>query len=390
MNMHSLKTKPSHKAEREKEVLFGLIEAYLETGKPTGSNTLKGSGFDHLSSATIRNYFSKLESDGLLEQQHSSGGRIPTEKAFRLYAEEFLDHGVIETEILEKIEKIASIETKEVSLLIRRALEELSSIADVAAFISTPKFDQDFVIDIKVMPIDARRILLALITDFGAVQTELFMTEQKISNFSAKRIEAYLQFRLTGHNKPDEITAEEETLAGRLYNEAIVRFFVGYSNFSNEEIQRTGLSRMLGYPEFREGAKLAEALALFENQISLRHLLRDTVTHEVLKFWIGEDLSPFGAKSKDTAVLAIPYFINSQAVGAFGILGPSRIPYRKLFGIMKAMSQSLSIAITNNLYKFKLTYRQPERFELLLPETNVPRIGQKSIPLIENKKGNYP
>lgn len=378
--MKSLEPKPSQKAEREKKVLFGLIETYLETGKPIGSNTLKDSGFDHLSSATIRNYFSKLETEGYLEQQHSSGGRIPSEKAFRLYAEEFYDQGIIETDAMNKIEEIRSFETKEIAILIRRALETLSDLTEGAAFISTPKFDQDFVTDIKVLPIDSQRTLLALVTDFGSIQTEILMTDQKLSSFAAKRIEGYLHFRLTGQNKPEEITDDEEAIANRFYNEAVVRFFVGYSNFSSEEVLRTGLSKMLNYSEFRDGTKLSESLSLFENATALRHLLRDSSTHRELKFWIGGDLIPFGAKSTNITVLTMPYFINQQTVGAFGILCPIRTPYRKLFGILRATSQAVSAAITMNLYKHKLTYRQPEKSPFLINE-------HQTIQMIETKKG---
>ncbi|HEX4839979.1 MAG TPA: heat-inducible transcriptional repressor HrcA, partial [Rhabdochlamydiaceae bacterium] len=81
--MKSLIPRKPPKDKREKWVLLGLVELYLETGKPVGSNTLRENGFDSLSSATIRNYFSKLEEDGFLKQQHSSGGRIPTSSAYR-------------------------------------------------------------------------------------------------------------------------------------------------------------------------------------------------------------------------------------------------------------------------------------------------------------------
>lgn len=369
------------KSEREKEVLFGLIEAFLETGKPIGSNSLREAGFEHLSSATIRNYFSKLEAEGLLEQQHSSGGRIPTEKGFRLYAVEASDKNEIDAESLQKIENIRKIETKEVSLIIREALEALSSLTHLPAFISSPKFDQDFVSDIRVLPIDQTRTLVALLTDFGSIQTEILSTARKLSNFSAKRIESYLHYRLTGQGKPQEITTEEEAIASRFYNESMLRFFVGYTHFTNEEVSRTGLSALLHYPEFQDPAKLAEALSLFENETSLRHVSRDTISHKELRFWIGQDLTLFGSKSKETSIIAAPYFINRQAVGAFGILGPIRIPYRPVFGIMKAMSQALSHTITNNLYKFKLSYRQPA-------ETQISRIGHHPIPLIEHKKGS--
>lgn len=379
--------KLSQKKEREKEVLLGVVEIFLDSGKPVGSNTLKEKGFDHLSSATIRNYFAKLEEEGLLEQQHSSGGRIPTEKAFRFYAKEYLDQGVVEDSILLQIEKIQNYETKEVPLLIRRALEELSVLTEAPAFISSPKFDQDFITDFKILPLDSKRSLIALMTNFGSIQTEILYTEQKLTNFSAKRIESYLRYRLTGQNKPGSMTTEEEDLAHRFYNEAIVRFFVNYSNNSQEEIYCTGFSKILRYPELREASSLADALSLFENVTSLRHILRDVSAHTELKYWIGEDLVPFGAKSKEAAVVAVPYFINTQNIGAFGILGPIRLNYRKIFGILKAMSYSLSQAITQNLYKFQITYRAKERFQLLLPDLKMPRIEYKPLPLIESKKG---
>jgi len=79
--------KQKQKTAKEQAVLLGLVELYLLTGKPIGSNTLRDSGFHDISSATIRNYFTKLEAKGLLHQQHSSGGRVPTSTAYKLYAE---------------------------------------------------------------------------------------------------------------------------------------------------------------------------------------------------------------------------------------------------------------------------------------------------------------
>ena len=82
--------KKNSRKDREREVLLGLVDLYIREGKPIGSHTLQDEGFEHLSSATIRNYFSKLEVEGYLKQHHISGGRSPTDKAFRIYAEEML------------------------------------------------------------------------------------------------------------------------------------------------------------------------------------------------------------------------------------------------------------------------------------------------------------
>lgn len=364
----------TNKPHREKEVLLGLIEYFLETGKPVGSNTLKETGFDHLSSATIRNYFSKLEEDGYLHQQHTSGGRIPTEKALRVYLQEYANQGIVDEALLSEIDQLKNFESREISHIIRKCLEETSHLAGTAAFISAPRFDRDFVTDIKVIPIDYERCLCVLITDFGSVQSELIQTEQKLSAFSVKRIEAYLQWRLSGQDKPEKISEEEESFSQKLYNELMIRFLVGYTHFTDEEIARTGLSRMLHHVEFRDPATLASSLALFENATSMRHLLRDTMAHQAMRFWIGQDLLPFGAKSNQTSVLAIPYYIHRQPVGAFGLLGPLRLPYRQLIGMLSAMSQALSNCLTKNLYKFKLSFRQPERFAA---------IGGKQLPQID-------
>ncbi|HAB98993.1 MAG TPA: hypothetical protein DCE71_04150 [Parachlamydiales bacterium] len=94
--LKSLPSKKPSKNDREQAVLLGLVELYLKLGKPIGSQTLQDHGFESLSSATIRNYFSKMEEQGFLKQQHTSGGRIPTAQAFRLYANASQDQGFIE------------------------------------------------------------------------------------------------------------------------------------------------------------------------------------------------------------------------------------------------------------------------------------------------------
>ena len=378
--------KRSEKVLREKEVLFGLIEYFLETGKAVGSNTLKETDLDHLSAATIRNYFASLEEKGYLHQPHTSGGRIPTEKAIRLYAEEITDQEMVEEDLFSEIEEIRKEASREVQTLVRRSVEILSRISATAAFISAPRFDRDFIVDIKVVPIDKERILSVIITDFGSLQPEVLHIEHELTSHAAKRIENYLHHRVMGQENTEHLSSQEILIAQKIYNEIMVRFLVGYTNFSEEEIIRTGFSRMLQYPEFREAAVLAESMSLFENNTSLRHLAKDTIAHQSLRFWIGTDLAPFGAKTEKTSVLAIPYMINNQPVGALGLLGPLRLNYRKLFGILRALSHALSFCLTNNLYKFKLTYREPERFVPLIAEKKVARITHQPIKLIEHRK----
>jgi len=354
-------TKKTGKHDRERKVLMGLVEHYLSTGKPVGSNTLKDVGFEDLSSATIRNYFAHLEEEGFLQQQHSSGGRVPTDKAFRLYASECVD--ILSTSILDKgqFEHLRSSETKEIATFLQQSAEHLAAMTHSAVFLSAPRFDQDFLVAIKLLVIDPSRILCVLITDFGEIRTETLYVNTKLNSFSAKRIEAYFNWRLTGKHKPETMTKEEEEVAHSLYKEILLRFIVNYTQFSSDEVYRTGFSRLLVYPEFQDASVLATSLGLFENTHGMRLLLKECCKLDKLKFWIGDDLATYSPeRESNCAVLAIPYRVNKQPVGAIGLLGPVRIPYRPLFKMLHEFADSISEALTSNLYKFKITLRPPK------------------------------
>lgn len=358
--MSSLKplAKKPNKNDRERKVLIGLIEHYLKTGKPVGSNTLKEMGFDDLSSATIRNYFAHLEEEGLLLQQHSSGGRIPTAKAFRLYATD-CQSSPIETNNEPSFNTLASQETREITAFLQKAAELLSEKTNTAVFLSAPRLEQDFIIGIKLVSIDDARCLCVLITDFGQVLTEVLYTGMKIGTVSNKRIEAYFKWRLTGQSQP-QLSKEEEDLAQRLYNELMVRYIVSYSNFESE-IYRTGFSTLLSYQEFHDPSLLANGLNLFENTHGMRQLLKECITYDSLKFWIGEDLTSHCQQPNSVcSVVAIPYYVNKQPVGAVGLLGPMRLAYKSAFCLLHQFSEEVSEALTHNLYKFKITMRPPK------------------------------
>jgi heat-inducible transcriptional repressor len=375
------------KRDREKQVLIGLVEYYLKHGKPVGSSTLQEAGFGGLSSATIRNYFAHLEEDGYLTQLHSSGGRIPTEAAYRLYAKEFVDSPVVTTNSHAKLIELAKVETKEIAGYLQKSAELLSQHTNTAVFLSAPRFDQDFVIDMKLVCVDDVRALCVLVTDFGVIKTEVIQVDRKLSSFMIKRIEQYLHWKLTGRDKPMQIEKEEESLAQKIYAEVMVRFIAGYSNFLEEEIFKTGFSKLLRYPDLDVGSTLASNLSLFENSHSLRLLLKDSMKHEKLKFWLGKDLANYTTETPACTVMVIPYYINQNPVGAVGIMGPLRVSYRELFNTLKIYSQAVSEALTNNIFKYKINYRKPrETYSYLQPKNNHGSLEGSPYMLLEDKR----
>ncbi len=355
----SLPAKKLPKNDREQSVLLGVIELYLKSGKPIGSQTLQENGFESLSSATIRNYFSKMEDQGYLKQQHTSGGRIPTAKAFRFYADTYADQGVIEGEQAEILQQAFEPQTREVATALHQASEVLSELTKCAVFVSAPRFDQDFVQDIRLIQLDPAKLLSVLITDFGMIRTETIYLQKPITPLFLRNVEEYFLWRMNKGEKPSFAEEAEVKMAQRIYNEIMVRHVVGYANFIDEDIFRTGLSKLLVYPEFNDAAALANSLSLLENEGQMRAVLRECCKKNGKTCWIGDELCPFLPAGSECTILAIPYRINQTLAGAVALLGPMRLPYRNLFGLIELFSEQVSQALTESVYKFKITFRQP-------------------------------
>ncbi len=171
--------KRRERTKKERAVLLGLVELYLLTRKPVGSNTLKENGFDDISSATIRNYFAKLEKEGFLKQEHPSAGRVPTAAAFKVYAHHHINSHAADPKDIDLLKKELDQDTREIAGYLQNASELLSNLTQGAVFLSFPRFDQDLIIDIKVSGIDAKRCLAIIVTDFGLVHTEILYTDRR-------------------------------------------------------------------------------------------------------------------------------------------------------------------------------------------------------------------
>lgn len=356
----SFQVKKPPKTDREQAVLLGLIELYLKTGKPIGSHTLQENGFESLSSATIRNHFNKMEAMGLLKQQHTSGGRIPTEKAFRLYADAYRDEGIVEKAQENFLAEALMGETREIATLLNRSANALSELTNCAVFVSAPRFDQDFMQDVRLIQLDEGKLLSILITDFGLIRTETVYLDRPIDAPFLRSTEEYFLWRMNKGEKPLFKQEAEAKLAQRIYNEIMVRHVVGYANFPEEDILRTGLSKLLAYPEFNDAAALAHSLSLLEDKNEMRSLLRACCKENQMQIWIGDELCPFVPQDAACTAIAIPYRINQTMAGAIAILGPMRLPYRNLFGLLQVFSEQISQALTKNVYKYKITFREPK------------------------------
>lgn len=359
-----MKEKLSKEKKMEK-VLLGCTEHYLRTGKPVGSNTLKESGFTDISSATIRNYFASLEEAGYLTQPHTSGGRIPTEKALRLYVEE--TQGTFAPS--DDMRSLLGRSGIDITNYLQEALQWLSNTCDTSAFLSSPRFDQDYVIGIRAVSIDAKKILFAINTQFGQVFTEVLPLDQKLTHLEEKKMESYFQWRLHG-SREEERPHPQDPLHEELYKELMLRYIVSSAHFAQDEVMKAGLAKLL--KRMVDPALITASFGLFENPKSLRFLLREIIRKKNLTFWIGKDLEELYPGTREVALLALPYNIGPKAVGAIALIGPVRSPYRTWIEVLTPFAELLSKNLTQAIYKHKLSYREPNETTHLL--TGAPKL----------------
>lgn len=362
------------KEQRETGVLLGLVELYLKSGKAVGSNTLRENGFEFISSATIRNYFGSLETKGFLKQQHTSGGRTPTDSALRLYADSLLKERQalsLPKDDVEFLESIISRETNKLSFYLQEVTEAISDLTNLTSLVTAPRFDQDFISKIILTKVDESRALCIIVTDFGFIHTETLYLPTHMTTLSIKRVEEYFHYRLTALDKPS-LSEEEEAFAKHAYNEVVLRHFINYTNMDHPDIYKGGFAKLLRHSEFHDPETLSNTLSLFEHNIAIQQLL---FNNEELKLHIGDDLKEFIPPPHKSALIQIPYYIHNKVVGNIAILGPSRMNYKDLIALLETVSRLLSDNLTKSLYKYQLNYRMPKSKEVTYTSSELPVIG---------------
>jgi heat-inducible transcriptional repressor len=355
--------KASHKRDsKAQELLFGLIDLYISSNKPIGSQTLKDQGFGHLSSATIRNYFALLDKEGLLEQIHTSGGRVPTDLAWRRYFDtctlapielDTLSHLKVALEPFVQAVKQGMALYDVLSLL----CEALAQLTKCACFLLSPSFEQDHLTHIKIWPIQADRWAIITRSQMGFIDHEILPIRQESRNLNTIRIEQLLEQRIRHPFSNDtSVQPQEHRLVQEIYNELMIRHLVRHTYPSERVWLKAGLSNLLNHPELAEAEKLATALSFFERRQSKDHLQQLMKKNPGMISLIGQELQQLHLPSNEGCLIASPFYIHQQMAGLLGIIGPKRVPYKRIRQILEYASQLLNHHLTRQYYSFKLTY----------------------------------
>lgn len=337
--------------QRKMRILQAIIDDYILTAVPVGSRTISKRADFNLSSATIRNEMSDLEEMGLLEQPHTSAGRIPSNKAYRLYVNQIMRRAQLTDQERKAIRSYFFARAEQVEGLVRLTANALSDITRYTAMVLPPQLHTVRIKHIQVVQLSNERALLVLVTDTGFIRDVMLripdgMTACDLERFSARLNEALHDMRL------DQIAVEavlhigEETGSQRAFFQSIMEAIERQADANPHKIELSGTTNILNFPEYSDMNKAKEFLTAIEGKDTLYQMLKKAATLE-FSITIGEENEQ--EQLRDCSVVTATYRIGNEPMGSFGIIGPTRMHYSRVLSILEYMQLSLSEALAGLL-----------------------------------------
>ena len=328
--------------DRSRRLLKTLIERYIADGQPVGSRTLsRASGLD-LSPATIRNVMSDLEELGLIASPHTSAGRVPTARGYRLFVDTML---TAQQTQLDTPELLAEQPQK----VITHAAQLLSNLSQFVGVVMAPRRTSVFR-HIEFLRLSERRLLLIIVAPDGDVQNRVLFTEADYTPSDLLQTSNYLNTHFSGlaieqvrarlGQEVDRLRSEIATLmqaAVQVGSEAISQ--------AQGEVVISGERNLLAVADFSSDMnQLRRAFDLFEQKAQLMRLLDVSLQAEGVRIFIGGESQTVPVE--DLSVVSAPYEVNGQVVGTLGVIGPTRMPYDRMIQIVDITSRLVSNALS--------------------------------------------
>ena len=337
--------------ERKKVILYAIIKNYLETGEPVGSRTISKYTDLNLSSATIRNEMADLEELGYIVQPHTSAGRIPSDKGYRLYVDNMLAEK--EKEVAEMKELLLEKEEKMDSLL-KRVAKVLAVNTNYATMISAPQYNRNKLKFIQLSRVQDDQLLTVIVTEGNVIKNHIIPIEEALDDETLLKLNILLNSKLNGLSIEEinlGMISDLKKMAG-IHSGIVGNIIdaVAEAIHSDEdlEIYTSGANNILKYPELSDTEHALSLLHTFEEKAPLNELALSNLAGENtgIQVYIGEE-SPIESL-KDCSVVTATYELDEGMKGTIGIVGPKRMDYDKVVGTLKNMMGQLE-----SLYKKK-------------------------------------
>lgn len=340
--------------ERKVKILEVIIRDYIQTGEPVGSRTIAKKYDLGISSATIRNEMADLEELGYIEQLHSSSGRIPSDKGYRLYVDNMMQLCKVtpEEELIIKSQLLTSA-LYEVDKIVKEATVLLSKLTKMACIVRAPSINKSFIKRIQLIGIDRNDVLAVIITDSGIIRNNVIKVNRPINAEIIQKLNQLINTRLIGLTIEDMDLEVINNLRRDLYghddifNALIPALYESLKSMEISEVYSQGTTNILNYPEYSDINKAREFLNFISDTENIRSLLLDRNSNDPITISIGEENFLEGAR--DCTIITSVYSIDDRPLGSIGIIGPRRMNYEKVISVLNEITRELNINI-NNIY----------------------------------------
>ncbi len=329
--------------DRAKVLLKALVERYIADGQPVGSRTLSRASGLELSPATIRNVMSDLEELGLIASPHTSAGRIPTAKGYRLFVDTML------TVVREQL-ATPSLAADQPQRVISNAAQLLSSLSQFVGVVIAPRRTSVFH-HIEFLRLSEKRYLVIIVAPDGDVQNRVIFTPTDYSQSQLVEAANFLNANYSGmeiEQVRERLQREVEQLRTEiaLLMQAAVNLSSETLAQRQDEVVISGERNLLAVSDFSNDlSQLRRAFELFEQKAQLIRLLDVSSRAEGVRIYIGgeSEIVPF----EDLSIVSRSYEVDGQMVGTLGVIGPTRMPYERMIRIVDITAKLVSNALSH-------------------------------------------
>lgn len=334
---------------RKIKILQAIINDYINTGEPVGSRTIAKKYDLGIGSATIRNEMSDLEDMGYLEQPHTSSGRIPSNKGYRLYVDNLMDKELLSQEEELHIKKyIIDCAMLEVDKIVKQASTLLSELTNLTCIVQTASVMRSYIKSVQLLKVDGHNLISVIVTDNGVIKNHRIKVSQMPSLEELVDINNLINGRLRNLNI-DEINLEvinnlKRDLKGYddLFNAIVPALYDTLKDDKSSEIFMEGTTNIFNYPEYNDIDNAKEILNLLYNKDYVIELIEP---NGEISIKIGDE--NYLPEAKNCSVISAEYSFGGKPLGTIGLIGPKRINYSRVIAIMGQVMKELNDTLKN-------------------------------------------
>ncbi len=335
--------------DRKKKVLQAIIEEYINTAEPVSSGSLVNNYGLNFSSATIRNEMADLEKSGYLDKPHTSAGRVPSAKGYRLYVDELLRDNDISLEEIKYISEKLETKVNEIEDLTKITANTISEITHYTTVSIGPKTNKQLIEEIKFILLGSRMLMAVILTDTGLVKETIIKFDEDITDRQVETLNYMFNNKLKGQpfdkiDRPlEEFLFDEMTYSVNVIKPIIEQIKKVLQE--DEKIYLEGANKAFDLPEFNS----LEVAKNFINVLDTKELIADMLNSgfaQDINVYIGEENE--NDKLKDFSIVTFKHKIGDKDLGTIGIIGPKRMDYSKVISVMKYISKKLNDNNQNN------------------------------------------